>query len=97
MYCDVCGQSGGFHRVGCPEGHSAENPKEICCECNEGIYVDDEGEEHIVYNLCPHMKCSLIFNEIEKTWDCPCHGSRFNIDGKSIEGPSNYDITYSEE
>ena len=64
---------------------------------NVGIYVDDEGEEHIVYNLCPHMKCSLIFNEIEKTWDCPCHGSRFDIDGKSIEGPSNYDITYSEE
>ena len=64
---------------------------------NVGIYVDDEGVEHIVYNLCPHMKCSLIFNEIEKTWDCPCHGSRFDIDGKSIEGPSNYDITYSEE
>lgn len=62
-----------------------------------GIYTDEEGYEHIVYNLCPHMKCSLIFNEIEKTWDCPCHGSRFNIDGKSIEGPSNYDITYSEE
>ena len=62
-----------------------------------GIYIDDEGIEHIVYNLCPHMKCSLIFNEIEKTWDCPCHGSRFDIDGKSIEGPSNYDITYSEE
>lgn len=64
---------------------------------NVGIYVDDEGREHVVYNLCPHMKCSLIFNTIEKTWDCPCHGSRFDIDGKSIEGPSNYDITYSEE
>ena len=62
-----------------------------------GIYIDDDKQEHIVYNLCPHMKCSLIFNEIEKTWDCPCHGSRFDIDGKSIEGPSNYDITYSEE
>lgn len=66
------------------------NGKEI------GIYVDDEGVEHIVYNKCPHLKCSLIFNEIEKTWDCPCHGSRFSIDGKSIEGPSNYDITYKE-
>ena len=64
---------------------------------NVGIYIDESGKEHIVYNLCPHMKCSLIFNEIEKTWDCPCHGSRFDIDGKSIEGPSNYDITYSEE
>ena len=62
-----------------------------------GIYIDEDNREHIVYNLCPHMKCSLIFNEIEKTWDCPCHGSRFDIDGKSIEGPSNYDITYSEE
>lgn len=61
-----------------------------------GIYVDDDGKEHIVYNKCPHMKCNLIFNEIEKTWDCPCHGSRFSIDGKSIEGPSNYDITYKE-
>ena len=62
-----------------------------------GIYIDEDNKEHVVYNLCPHMKCSLIFNEIEKTWDCPCHGSRFDIDGKSIEGPSNYDITYSEE
>ena len=60
------------------------------------IYIDDDGSEHIVYNLCPHMKCSLIFNEIEKTWDCPCHGSRFDIDGHVIEGPSNYDIVYKE-
>ena len=61
-----------------------------------GIYVDELGKEHVVYNLCPHMKCSLIFNEIEKTWDCPCHGSRFDIDGKSIEGPSNYNIGFKE-
>ena len=58
------------------------------------IYIDDDGKEHIVYNICPHFKCSLIFNEIEKTWDCPCHGSRFDIDGHVIEGPSNYNITY---
>ena len=64
---------------------------------NIAIYTDENGTEHIVYNLCPHMKCSLIFNEIEHTWDCPCHGSRFDIDGKSITGPSNYDITYKKE
>lgn len=58
------------------------------------IYTDNKNKEHIVYNICPHLKCSLIFNEIEKTWDCPCHGSRFDIDGHSIEGPSNFDITY---
>jgi len=60
------------------------------------IYTDENNQEHIVYNLCPHLKCSLIFNEIEKTWDCPCHGSRFDIDGKCIEGPSNYNVTYKE-
>lgn len=58
------------------------------------IYIDDANVKHIVYNKCPHLKCGLIFNEVEKTWDCPCHGSRFDIDGKCIEGPSNYDIGY---
>ena len=61
------------------------------------IYIDSNNKEHIVYNKCPHLKCSLIFNEVEKTWDCPCHGSRFNIDGKCIQGPSNYDISYHDE
>ncbi|MDD5888049.1 MAG: FAD-dependent oxidoreductase [bacterium] len=61
-----------------------------------GIYIDSEKRKHIVFNKCPHMKCSLVFNEVEKTWDCPCHGSRFDIDGKCIEGPSNYDISYKE-
>ena len=59
-------------------------------------YIDENKKEHIVYNTCPHLKCSLIFNEVEKTWDCPCHASRFDIDGKCLEGPSNYDITYKE-
>lgn len=63
---------------------------------NIAIYIDENNKEHIVYNTCPHFKCSLIFNEIEKTWDCPCHGSRFDIDGNSIEGPSNYSITYKD-
>ena len=57
-----------------------------------GVYTDDDGREYIVSNLCPHMKCNLIFNEVDKTWDCPCHGSRFDINGKVIKGPSTYDI-----
>lgn len=76
-------------------------PKNVTFETRNGnavaIYKDSKNKEHIVYNKCPHLKCSLIFNEIEKTWDCPCHGSRFNIDGKCIEGPSSYDISYKEE
>ena len=42
--------------------------------------------------ICPHAKCYLIYNEIEHTFDCPCHGSRFNESGKCISGPSNQDI-----
>jgi len=64
---------------------------------NVAIYTDENKKEHIVYNRCPHLKCGLIFNEVECTWDCPCHGSRFDVDGKCIEGPSNYDICYKKE
>lgn len=47
MYCDVCGVSGGLHRYGCPEGYSStEKPKEICCECHDGIYTDEEYVEN---------------------------------------------------
>ena len=56
------------------------------------IFRDDKGE-HRVYTKCPHMGCRLIFNEIEKTWDCPCHASRFDVDGKCISGPANRDIS----
>lgn len=61
---------------------------------NVMIYKDENGVEHIVKKRCPHMKCGLVFNETEKTWDCLCHGSRFSIDGKCIEGPSNFDINF---
>ena len=61
-----------------------------------GIYTDDKGEEHIVSNICPHMKCNLVFNYVDKTWDCPCHASRFDIDGDVIWGPSVYSIKIDE-
>lgn len=61
---------------------------------NIAIYIDTNNREHIVYNTCPHLKCSLNFNEVELTWDCPCHSSRFDIDGNCIKGPSCYSIKY---
>lgn len=57
-----------------------------------GIYKDDNGKLHKVKNVCPHMKCNLIFNYIDKTWDCPCHGSKFDIEGNVLKGPSVYSI-----
>lgn len=58
------------------------------------VYKDKFGCEHIVERKCPHLKCNLIFNEKSLSWDCPCHGSRFDIDGNVIEGPSKYSIKY---
>ena len=68
--------------------------KNVNAVITDFVYIDENNIEHTVYNKCPHFKCGLVFNETEKTWDCPCHGSRFDIDGKCIEGPSNYDIIY---
>lgn len=62
-----------------------------------GIYIDKDKNRHIVSNICPHMKCNLIFNYKDKSWDCPCHGSRFDIDGNVIFGPSVYDIKVNNE
>lgn len=77
------------------------NNQKIKKETRDGqsvlIYVDEKGKKHIVLNRCPHMKCGLVFNEWEKTWDCLCHGSRFDLDGKCIEGPSNINITFSKK
>lgn len=57
-----------------------------------GNYMDKNSKIHKVNTLCPHMKCHLVFNSVDVTWDCPCHGSRFDIDGNVIEGPSTTDI-----
>ena len=67
---------------------SYENGKLIAC------YVDSSGGKHFVHPVCPHLKCGLIFNESELTWDCPCHSSRFDMDGNCMKGPSKYSITY---
>ena len=53
----------------------------------KGVYRDDENY-YVVSNRCTHMGCSLGWNNDDKTWDCPCHGSRFNYTGKVIEGPA---------
>lgn len=53
-----------------------------------GAYRDEQGQLHVVDITCTHLGCELVWNEAEKTWDCPCHGSRFNYDGDNVEGPA---------
>ena len=55
---------------------------------NVGIYRDKEGKIHAVNPVCSHLGCLLTWNNIDKTWDCPCHGSRFNYDGENIYEPA---------
>ncbi len=53
-----------------------------------GVFRDDDGTLHAVSMRCTHLGCLVRFNEAERTWDCPCHGSRFGIDGDVLEGPA---------
>lgn len=65
---------------------------------NEGGIIERKGEKIAVFRgeaglkfvsaVCTHMKCIVRFNPNEKTWDCPCHASRFSVEGKVLEGPA---------
>lgn len=56
-------------------------------------YRDPEGELHLLSPVCPHLGCYVNWNEAEKSWDCPCHGSRFDPKGKLLNGPALADLT----
>ena len=51
-------------------------------------YRDEGGRIHAVSPRCTHMGCTVDWNDAEKTWDCPCHGSRYTYDGEVIRGPA---------
>jgi glycine/D-amino acid oxidase-like deaminating enzyme/nitrite reductase/ring-hydroxylating ferredoxin subunit len=52
------------------------------------IYCDEHGKRTVLSPVCPHMGCIVAWNDAEKTWDCPCHGSRFTATGNLIAGPA---------
>jgi len=54
----------------------------------KGVFRDDDGTLHAVSLRCTHMGCLVRFNAAERSWDCPCHGSRFDVDGSVLEGPA---------
>lgn len=78
-----------------------ESFKEI--KPGEGKVVDFEGEKLAVYKspngkikalspVCTHAGCIVGFNPVEQSWDCPCHGGRFDLDGRVISGPPQKDL-----
>jgi glycine/D-amino acid oxidase-like deaminating enzyme/nitrite reductase/ring-hydroxylating ferredoxin subunit len=56
------------------------------------VYRDQTGTLHERSAICPHLGCVVQWNTSEKTWDCPCHGSRFDKFGTVINGPANVDL-----
>lgn len=64
-----------------------------------GIYKSPEGKIYAVKPVCTHLGCLLSWNDVDKTWDCPCHGSRFDYKGKNLYDPAfknlqTYDLNH---
>ena len=53
---------------------------------------DIDGKIHAVSPICTHMKCNVSWNGAESSWDCPCHGARYSVDGRVLTGPADHDL-----
>ncbi|MCU1587551.1 MAG: iron-sulfur binding oxidoreductase [Frankiales bacterium] len=53
------------------------------------VFRDEQGALHCLSARCTHLGCIVAFNNAERSWDCPCHGSRFDTDGAVLQGPAN--------
>jgi Rieske Fe-S protein len=58
------------------------------------VYRDEDGRLHAMSPVCTHMKCIVDWNSTEKTWDCPCHGSRYDPYGHVINGPAKRNLPH---
>lgn len=62
-----------------------------------GAYKDEKGTVYLVSTRCPHLGCQLEWNPDEKSWDCPCHGSRFNFRGELMDNPAQCHLKHREQ
>jgi glycine/D-amino acid oxidase-like deaminating enzyme/nitrite reductase/ring-hydroxylating ferredoxin subunit len=56
------------------------------------VYKDEGGEVHVLSPVCRHLWCYVEWNEADRSWDCPCHGSRYTGEGRVIQGPTVQDL-----
>ncbi|NUS86657.1 MAG: FAD-dependent oxidoreductase [Streptomyces sp.] len=61
------------------------------------VHRDERGELHALSARCTHLGCLVRFNDAERTWECPCHGSRFAVDGHVLQGPAVHPLKRIEE
>ena len=52
------------------------------------VFLDEKGAYHALSPKCTHMGCTVGWNATDRTWDCPCHGSRYGISGEVLKGPA---------
>ncbi len=67
------------------------------CGKKRGAYKDETGKVYLVSVRCPHLGCQLEWNGDEKSWDCPCHGSRFDTRGNLLDNPAQRNLNGSQE
>ncbi len=56
------------------------------------VYTDEKGKSTMLSAVCTHLGCIVGWNTKDKTWDCPCHGSRYDKLGKVVSGPAVKDL-----
>ena len=76
-------EAGSFDEIAAGQGKVVEVDNE-----KWAVFKDDTGQVHCQSAVCTHMDCIVDWNDAEKSWDCPCHGSRFKATGEVIEGPA---------
>lgn len=81
------GDARSFDDVGRGEGRLVRSQGKMMA-----VYRDESGAVHVRSAVCPHLGCHVRWNDAERSWDCPCHGSRFDVDGGVLNGPATKDL-----
>ena len=63
---------------------------------HQAVYRDESGNTHVLSARCPHLGCLVAWSEADKTWECPCHGSRFTAEGRLLQGPATTGLARQE-
>jgi glycine/D-amino acid oxidase-like deaminating enzyme/nitrite reductase/ring-hydroxylating ferredoxin subunit len=63
---------------------------------HQAVYRDESGNTHVLSARCPHLGCLVAWSEADKTWECPCHGSRFTAEGQLLQGPATTGLARQE-
>ena len=94
--CPQCRGEGKVIRDPCPECRGEGRVVQVHGQ-KLAAYRNDKGRLSLRSAVCPHLGCLVRWNGAEKTWDCPCHGSRFQATGEVIGGPAETDLAEAED